>query len=321
MDLRFHGESGSDGAVNWGLMADDICRLLAELDLDNVVGAGHSMGGQLLARAAGSRGMVGGQALDLAATGSDLDIAQLEDMHIHKTGALIRASVVLGYGADKVRRLLAAKRRPIRVDSRFNPFYGVADNLVSCWMARDAMSEDFVLINGDTLFEPAVLQRLLEAPPAPVTLAVDRKARYDADDMSGKADCKAALQRELGLPQRPGVALLGVVGRLTHQKGFDVLARALDRKRQYREALRSYRAAATFSPGNPQYHLGLAVFYEKQGKKSLARQSRLRARRARALGVKMMQRSKQALVQGDSVRQICREMKTGMAHGRISTAR
>jgi len=51
---------------------------------------------ELLARAAGSRGMVGGQALDLAATGSDLDIAQLEDMHIHKTGALIRASVLLG---------------------------------------------------------------------------------------------------------------------------------------------------------------------------------------------------------------------------------
>jgi len=51
---------------------------------------------ELLAQAAGSRGMVGGQALDLAAIGTDLDIAQLEDMHIHKTGALIRASVVLG---------------------------------------------------------------------------------------------------------------------------------------------------------------------------------------------------------------------------------
>jgi farnesyl diphosphate synthase len=40
--------------------------------------------------------MVGGQAIDLAAVGQTLDIAQLEDMHIHKTGALIRASVLLG---------------------------------------------------------------------------------------------------------------------------------------------------------------------------------------------------------------------------------
>jgi farnesyl diphosphate synthase len=49
-----------------------------------------------LALASGSRGMAGGQAIDLAATGQQLNIAELEDMHIHKTGALIRASVVLG---------------------------------------------------------------------------------------------------------------------------------------------------------------------------------------------------------------------------------
>ncbi|NKN31984.1 (2E,6E)-farnesyl diphosphate synthase [Marichromatium bheemlicum] len=48
-----------------------------------------------LARASGSRGMVGGQALDLAAEGegTQLDVAMLEHIHIHKTGALIRAAV------------------------------------------------------------------------------------------------------------------------------------------------------------------------------------------------------------------------------------
>ncbi|HRD66466.1 MAG TPA: (2E,6E)-farnesyl diphosphate synthase [Candidatus Competibacter sp.] len=50
----------------------------------------------LLAQAAGSRGMVGGQAIDLAAVGQELTLAELENMHIHKTGALIRASVLLG---------------------------------------------------------------------------------------------------------------------------------------------------------------------------------------------------------------------------------
>ena len=49
-----------------------------------------------LALASGSRGMAGGQALDLAAEGKDLNLAELENMHIHKTGALIRASVKLG---------------------------------------------------------------------------------------------------------------------------------------------------------------------------------------------------------------------------------
>jgi farnesyl diphosphate synthase len=51
---------------------------------------------RLLALAAGSRGMCGGQAVDLASTGKTLDLAELEFMHIHKTGALIRAAVLLG---------------------------------------------------------------------------------------------------------------------------------------------------------------------------------------------------------------------------------
>jgi farnesyl diphosphate synthase len=50
---------------------------------------------ELLAQAAGSRGMVGGQAIDLAAVGQTLSEVELENMHIHKTGALIRASVLL----------------------------------------------------------------------------------------------------------------------------------------------------------------------------------------------------------------------------------
>jgi geranylgeranyl pyrophosphate synthase len=48
-----------------------------------------------LARASGSLGMVGGQAIDLASVGTKLNLPELENMHIHKTGALIRASVNL----------------------------------------------------------------------------------------------------------------------------------------------------------------------------------------------------------------------------------
>lgn len=50
----------------------------------------------LLAVAAGSRGMAGGQAIDLASVGKNLTLPELEFMHVHKTGALIRASVLLG---------------------------------------------------------------------------------------------------------------------------------------------------------------------------------------------------------------------------------
>ena len=65
---------------------------------------------RLLAQAAGSAGMCGGQAIDLASVGLELNLEQLEQMHQLKTGALLRASVVLGAlaGADLTDAQLAA---------------------------------------------------------------------------------------------------------------------------------------------------------------------------------------------------------------------
>jgi farnesyl diphosphate synthase len=56
---------------------------------------------KLLAVAAGSRGMAGGQAIDLESTGKVLALPELEVMHIHKTGALIRAAVLIGAACGK----------------------------------------------------------------------------------------------------------------------------------------------------------------------------------------------------------------------------
>eukprot|EP00793_Prasinoderma_coloniale_P003127 PRCOL_00006594-RA len=54
-------------------------------------------------------------------------------------------------------------------------------------------------------------------------------APYTADDLSGKAECKLALQRELGLPERADVPLIGFIGRLDYQKGPDVILDVCER--------------------------------------------------------------------------------------------
>lgn len=54
-------------------------------------------------------------------------------------------------------------------------------------------------------------------------------AHFSADDPAGKAACKAALQREMKLPERPDVPLFGIISRLAHQKGIDIFAGALER--------------------------------------------------------------------------------------------
>ena len=52
-------------------------------------------------------------------------------------------------------------------------------------------------------------------------------SRYTAQDLAGKAACKAALQEELGLDAEPDTMLCAAIGRLAHQKGYDILAQAV----------------------------------------------------------------------------------------------
>lgn len=80
---------------------------------------------ELLARACGSRGMAGGQAIDLEATGKTLAVTELEFMHVHKTGALIRASVALGARCGD-----ALSNAQFNELDRFGKFIGLAFQVV-----------------------------------------------------------------------------------------------------------------------------------------------------------------------------------------------
>ena len=99
-----------------------------------------------------------------------------------------RVSVVVGYHGGRVKQLLNGRYDPQRIRTIYNPMYSWTDNLFSCWAARAEMTEDFILLNGDTLFESAVLNRLLEAPARPVTVVTHKKRYYDADDMKVTLD-------------------------------------------------------------------------------------------------------------------------------------
>ena len=99
-----------------------------------------------------------------------------------------RVTAILGYRADKVEKILRRRYGSNRVKTVYNAAYAVSDNLVSCWAANDEMSSDFVLLNGDTLFEAAVLKRLLDSDTNPVTVVVSQKSQYDEDDMKVELD-------------------------------------------------------------------------------------------------------------------------------------
>ena len=93
-------------------------------------------------------------------------------------------TVVTGFYAETVDALIASRDFGAQtVRTLYNPFYAVADNAGSCYVAREFMTGDFMVINGDTLFEPELCKRALAQRDAPVTVTIDRKDSYDGDDM------------------------------------------------------------------------------------------------------------------------------------------
>ncbi len=85
----------------------------------------------LLAHASGSRGMAGGQAIDLASVGKPLSQPELELMHALKTGALIRAAVLLGALAGNP--LTVAERSGLdRFAKRAGLLFQVVDDILDC---------------------------------------------------------------------------------------------------------------------------------------------------------------------------------------------
>jgi farnesyl diphosphate synthase len=79
------------------LVGDALQSLAFQLISENRLSENQLEMVRTLAVASGSRGMAGGQQIDLDATGKALALPELEFMHIHKTGALIRAAVLLGF--------------------------------------------------------------------------------------------------------------------------------------------------------------------------------------------------------------------------------
>lgn len=111
-------------------------------------------------------------------------------------GGVRRIDVVTGFMTDMVDAELHALADP-RVDVRavFNPFYKVADNLGSCWIARAAMEGDFLILNGDTLVSEELVARVQAGSDWPIAVTVDVKDAYDSDDMKVSREADGRLVR------------------------------------------------------------------------------------------------------------------------------
>ena len=92
------------------------------------------------------------------------------------------AVLVCGFGVDRIRRAAAEFTGAMNIEIVVNEQFAVGDNLISLWAARHTLNGGFVLLNGDNLFHPGILQSLTRSQDR-CCLMISRKDCYDDDDM------------------------------------------------------------------------------------------------------------------------------------------
>lgn len=104
-------------------------------------------------------------------------------------GGVKHIDVVTGFMTDMVDAVIAGIDDPrVTITTRFNPFYKVADNLGSCWIVREQMQSDFLILNGDTLVSEEIVRTVQTDRGWPIAVTVDVKDAYDSDDMKVERD-------------------------------------------------------------------------------------------------------------------------------------
>ncbi len=102
-------------------------------------------------------------------------------------------TVVTGFRDDAIEAALAKRAGGPTVTTVYNPFYKVADNLGSLYVAKAAIEGDTLVWNGDTLVSESLMKRVLANSQQGICVTIDRKDGYDDDDMKVVVDGEGKL--------------------------------------------------------------------------------------------------------------------------------
>jgi len=99
-------------------------------------------------------------------------------LHTIQRSNINEVVIVVGYKHEKIGDKVRCYRdKGMNITTIFNPFYDLSNAFVSLWLCQNEMTEDFIIMNGDTLFKPEVLKKLIEAGEG-IYVAIDKKEKY-----------------------------------------------------------------------------------------------------------------------------------------------
>ncbi len=177
---------------------------------------------------------------------------------IAQSGVISEVVIVAGYLAEQVEAKVSTQPHgELEVRTLYNPFFEVSNNLMSLWLARSEMNDDFMVTNGDNLFSSKVFQGFAEETSDGIWLSLGHKDEFDHDDMRVSLTDGAVSRVSKKIPdpeahaESPGLGLVrGPRARRIYVEQLDALAHQREHLTSFWLEVynRAYTAGVTVKP-------------------------------------------------------------------------
>ena len=172
--------------------------------------------------------------------GDGVTVMEAQLTELSKSRHIEHVVVVLGYLAGQVEAKIESFKSQLHIDVVYNPFFDIADNLISLWCARSTMDSDFMIINGDNIFNQNLLNSIMTDQREGFLVAVNTKDKYDEDDMKVIISDNNIMQIGKGLPLENADGEAGGFHKVSGRKYVDVFRKAINKAVRSPEARSQY---------------------------------------------------------------------------------
>lgn len=133
--------------------------------------------------------------------GNGVTLLEKQLENIQKSKVVDEVILVIGYLAEQIEvKLKMHEENGLKVTTVYNPFYEMSNNLISLWLAKHYMDEDFLITNGDNIFEPDVFADLVNKNDDGIFLTISKKGKYNEGDMKVVLKDKAVARVSKEIP-------------------------------------------------------------------------------------------------------------------------
>ena len=154
--------------------------------------------------------------------------------YLSKSNVIGEVIIVIGYLHEQIESKLKSYKTELKIKTLYNPFYEISNNLITLWLSKYEMNEDFLISNGDNIIASDVIRDLVNITNEGIYVTICYRDKYSEEDMKVNLDPNKKILRvskEIKNGDAESVGLVKVSGekfRKIYQDVLEELARNKD---------------------------------------------------------------------------------------------